>query len=54
MSKDRASQFGADVSEWCLYHKVDLQSHIESNKNNTLIAKSAMRTVQNETNKKLN
>lgn len=48
MHKDVASQIGADVKEWCLYHKVELQSHLENNKNGNLFAKSAIDKVLNE------
>lgn len=53
MSRDEASRIGADVSKWCLYHNVDLESHIENNKN-ALFAKVAIQKCLNERNTKLN
>lgn len=48
MHKDVASQIGADVKEWCLYHKIDLQSHLENNSTGNLFAKSAINTALNQ------
>ncbi len=48
MHKDIASQIGADVKEWCLYHSVDLQSHLENNRTGNLFAKSAIKKAMSQ------
>lgn len=53
ITKGKASQLGADVKNFCLYHKIDLQSHLENNKSNTLFAKSAIDQVLKEHENKL-